>query len=394
MTKEENVGRKATKRARSLPSAGQLIFSFMSLFSLALIIRNSDIAIKYAAEGLSLCTKSVIPSLFPFMVLSDIVVSCGAVSFIARLLQKPTRLLFGVSGESGCSVILGMLCGFPTGARSALSVYDARRISKAELERLLCFCNSPSSAFLISAVGISLFGSRKYGIALYLITLLSAILTGIIFNLKSRLFSHKSNTFSPLDKNCENISFSSVGKFTTSNFTEAVSASAFSLIKISAFVVFFTVFIGTLSSALSSFEISPNTNALIFGFFEMTSGVARSAAVFPAEQGAILAAFCAGWSGLSVHFQIMSICAGRDISFKPYFKAKFFQGVLCALLMKSYLAFFAKDMIFNAEPTAIFLSKTTFDRLDILTLICFSIALFVGFAKFRKIRKNRHISPT
>lgn len=388
MTKEENEGRKGTKAARILPSPRQLIFSFMSLFSLALIIKNSDIAIKYAAEGLSLCAKSLIPSLFPFMVLSDIIMTSGSVSFIARILQKPTRLLFGVSGESGCSVILGMLCGFPVGACSALSVYDTGGISKAELEHLLCFCNSPSSAFLISAVGISLFGSQKYGIALYFITVISALLTGILRNLEFRLKRTKSGVFAPLTSDFKNNNSSVVGKFTTSNFTEAVSSSAFSLIKISAFVIFFTVFIGTLSSALSRLNISPEANALIFGFFEMTSGVARSSTVFPTEQGAILAAFCAGWSGLSVHFQIMSICAHRDISFKPYFKAKLFQGFLCALLMKSYLDFFAKDIIFNAKPTALFLSKTTFDPLDILSLMCFSIALFVGIAKLSKMRRK------
>lgn len=388
MTKEKNKREKAEKEKQGSLSPRQLIFSFMSLFSLALIIRNSDVAIKFAAEGLALCAKNVIPSIFPFMVLSDITVTSGAASIVARLLQRPMRLLFGIGGQSGCSVILGMLCGFPVGARSALSVYDAGGIDRGELERLLCFCNSPSSAFLISAVGISLFGSRKYGVALYIITVISALLTGALGNLEFRLKRRKSKILPPHSSKYEKNTDFSVENFTTSDFTEAVCTSALSLIKISAFVIFFTVFIGTLSSALSALKISPKISALMFGFFELTSGVARSSAISPTELGAILAAFCVGWSGLSVHFQVMSICAHRDISFKPYFKAKIFQGFLCAIMMKLYLEFFAKDIIFNAEPTAIFLSKSNFDHLDLISWICFSAALSVALFKLRKIRKK------
>ena len=387
MTKERNKRRKKEGKIRSVPSrssTGQLIFSFMILFTLALIIRNSDIAIKYASEGLSLCFKSVIPALFPFMVLSDITVSSGATSIISRLLQKPMRFLFGVSGQGACSVILGMLCGFPVGARSALSVYDSGGISKSELERLLCFCNSPSSAFLISAVGVSLFGSQKYGVALYAITVISSVVTGIIGNLEFASKLRKRRQLSTQSSKYEDISSLSMGNFTTSDFTEAVSASALSMLKISAFVVFFTVFTGTLSSVLSPLSLSPTLNAFLFGFFELSSGVARSSSVSPTELGAILAAFCAGWSGISVHFQIMSICAGRNISFKPYFKAKFFQGLLCALMMKLYLDFFAKGISFNVRPTALFLSKNSFGRFDILSCGCFLIALFVTVAKFRR----------
>ena len=89
-------------------------------------------------------------------------------------------------------------------------------------------------------------------------------------------------------------------------------------------------------SALSAASLPPALRALIFGLFELTGGVAEAAAL-PCEIGAVIAAFISGWSGFSVHFQIMSICADRGISFKPYFLAKFAQGIVAAVLVFLFL---------------------------------------------------------
>ena len=327
MTKERDLCIGKAKRTWDLLSPRQMIFAFMSLFSLALILRNSDVAIEYMSAGLRLCAVTVIPSLFPFMVLSDLVVSSGAATLLGRLLGRPMRFLFGVSGEGGCAVILGALCGFPIGAKTAVAVYDSGRISKWELERLLTFSNIPSSAFIISAVGVSLFGSRAFGYTLYAATLISAAIVGIAQN----IFSRKKE--SPrAEERLPRQPSSRGGGLCVGDFTGAVTSSAMGIIKICAFVVFFSAFLGTLSSALDAVTLPPQLSALVFGLFELTGGMAEAAAL-PYEHGTLIAAFISGWSGFSVHFQIMSICSDRGISFKPYFAAKLAQGVVAAALV-------------------------------------------------------------
>lgn len=93
---------------------GQLCFGFFALFCLFLILRNPDVAIEYITSGLRLCAVTVIPSLFPFLVLSELIVSgrhqvgfappglgsaCGAVPPAARrLLRHPARNVLRLSG--------------------------------------------------------------------------------------------------------------------------------------------------------------------------------------------------------------------------------------------------------------------------------------------------------
>ena len=327
------IAKRQKKRRFQDASPRQLTFFFITVFSLILIIRNSDLAIKYMSEGLTLCTRTVIPSLFPFMVISDMLHASGAAEFIGRPLRAPMRFLFGVSGEGGCAAILGILCGFPIGAKSAVSMYDANKISKKELERLLTFANNPSSAFIISAVGLSLFGCRKIGILLYASILLSSFLVGVAQNIIFRNLNTQADIILPAPKSAKPKAFAG-------DFTEAVTSSAFGLLRICAFVVFFSAVMGVFSSALSSSEIPYALRALLFGFFELTGGMAEAALLSPSEMGIILAAFIGGWSGISVHFQIMSLCAGRNISFKPYFVAKLCQGILSAVIVKLFLMLF------------------------------------------------------
>ena len=324
---------KHADKSISIPSpfrsvrAGGWAFSVMSLISLVLVLRNADIAIRHMTYGLRLCVTSVIPSLFPFMVLSELIVSTGAVRLVGRLLARPFGALFHIGRESACALLLGLLCGFPVGTRCALSLYQQGVIGREELSRLLCFSNIPSSAFLISTVGTSLFGDHSFGVLLYAITVLSALLLGILI---ARAPQNKKRAQTP------SVPFDSPtprkGKSGVSAFTDAIGSSALSMLHICAFVVFFSVLAGALEHLLQGISLAPPLSALLFGFFELTGGVARASTLsLPVSE--LLCAFFVGWSGISVHCQCMSLCSLPEISFRPYLLAKLAHGMLNVLLL-------------------------------------------------------------
>lgn len=315
-------------------SAGSICFILISSLSLILILGKSGVAIEYMKEGLDICSHTVVPSLFPFMIISELIISSGAIQKISILLSPISRMLFGISSNGGCAYILGLLCGFPIGTKSAVSMYEKGMISKKELEHLITFANNPSSAFIINAVGISLFSEKRLGFMLYACIVLSSVAVGIIgrflFFSKEERNSQINNSYISDAKKKHGILL----------FTSAVKSSANSMLYVCAYIVFFSAFVGCLGALLADFGISETANTIIFGFFELTSGVGH-AAVFPDRFTAILlCAFFSGWSGLSVHFQIMSICSECKISFKKYFAAKFLQGVLCVIFILIFAVIF------------------------------------------------------
>lgn len=313
------------KRKRHILTPGQVCFGLFALFCLFLILKNSDIAIEYMSRGLLLCAKTVIPSLFPFMVLSELIVSGGIGNALLKRVAAPLRRLFGLPNAGCCAVMLGMLCGFPVGAKCAILSYEQGTLSKEETERVLTFSNNPSSAFLISAVGVSLWGNRRFGIALYITVLCVSVLTGILTNLLRK-------------KNTEEVSVQNIQTVPTPPltgarlFTEAVRSATGSILLVCAYVIFFSALVGTLNLVLAAFDLPSSVNAFFFCLFELSGGVSQASALGNTAFAALLCAFAAGWSGLSVHCQVLSVCDGKGLSFRSYFLAKIFQGILCALI--------------------------------------------------------------
>lgn len=307
------------------PSAGQVGFCLMSTFCFVLVLRNSDAAIEYMGRGLTLCARTVIPSLFPFMVISELLVSSGAGEAFGRLFSKLMRWLFGLSGAGASAVFLGSMCGFPIGAKTAVSLLDRNVISRSECEHLLTFTNNPGSAFLITAVGVSLYGNRHLGVVLYATVLGSGFLIGFL----ARFFLRRG------DRPTEHPHFpSGLHIRGVETFTGAVSEAATGMLTVCAYVIFFSALTGALGCAAAEAGAMNGIGyAVLSGFLEMTGGISQASSLPQGEWGVILTAAFAGWSGISVHCQVMTLCAGRGISFRPYFIAKAIQGLLCGLVM-------------------------------------------------------------
>ncbi len=354
------------------------------LAAFLLVLCSSDIAIEYMKKGLRLCAATVIPALFPFMIISELIVSSGIGIRVSKIFAKPMRYIFGI-GESGAAVyFLGAICGFPIGAKAAASMYDRGDISKSELERLLTFCNNPGSAFVISAVGVSLLGSKKLGILLYVCVILSSLAVGAL----GKLFMKKEKTEKIYHIPCKGCHFAS-------SVTNAIQASALSMLSVCAYVVFFSAFIGCVGALLAHFSLPDELIASIFGFFELSSGASAASALDGNIERIILCALFLGWSGLSVHFQIMSVCANRDVSFKPYFVSKAVQGVLCAafayisvkLLFPSLLT---DDLTVYLQKDDLSLGVLTliFHALFAVTVICAGVKMLYSGKFFKNIREK------
>lgn len=344
------------------------LFLIASLFALALGLRYSELCAEGVRYGIELSVSKLIPSLFPFLVISDIIVRSGACDALTRLLGGAFSAIFGMSRECALPFFLGMMLGFPIGIRSAISLYESGRISRAELLRLSLFTSIPSPAFLISAVGEGLFGSWSFGLTLYFI----AIFVSIVIGMLSRFFFSQYEGEYFCIRHSESRSFVGVGVF-----LDAVSSSAMSLLSISAFVVFFSMLCEVLEHLLASvpFFDSPYIITLFLGSLEMTGGAARAALL--GVEGAPLAAAILGFSGLSVLCQFSFACREGGLSAKPYFLSKLFSSGAYFLLSLGAIRLFGDKMGFS-EPYAPSFILYRENRLSLALFAFFICACFVA----------------
>lgn len=340
--------------------------------TLSLMLYPQD-SMSAAREGLKLCYNVIIPSLFPFFVLSALVVDLGLAGYIGRALEGLMRPLFNVPGACASAFVLGFVGGYPVGARTALSLYQKGMCTKTEAERLLSFCNNSGPAFILGVVGAGVFASSRVGVLLSLAHAAASICVGLFFRFYRRGKKGREARVSPKFE---------AERFTTA-FTGAVKNSFLSTLNICAFVVFFTVVIRLLflSGALPALArllgvlLSPLgftqewAERLLTGAIELSSGVWTLSGAGGMAGRMSMAAFMLGWAGLSVHCQVLSFLGGSGLSVRTYIAGKFLHGGLAAFFTALLVRLFPLK-----EPVAAYLAE----QVEGIAGIDFSTALTIS----------------
>ena len=320
------------------------IYEFLGMMALigcaAALLCYPGEAVEAASKGLELCLNVIIPSLFPFFVISTMTVELGLAQKMGRIIEPMMRRIFNVSGACASAFVLGFVGGYPVGAKTAIALYKRGECSRREAERLLSFCNNSGPAFILGVVGTSVFADNRVGLLLYLVHGIASVITGLCF----RGWRGGSDTSRPLRPQ-----MSGTRKGFAAVFTEGVKSSFASTINICGFVIFFTVIIKMLAisgvlpavargAAMIFGMEEESARRLITGVIEMSSGVwSLSSAADSLSSGAAMAAFMLGWAGISVHCQTLSFLCDSGLSAKTYIAGKLMHGLISAALV--WLAF-------------------------------------------------------
>ena len=261
-----------------------------------------------AAEGLALCGRAVIPALFPFMAASTMLVSLGFGEWASPRLSG-LMSLYRLPGPAGSALLLGLVGGYPIGARTAAELYKKGLLTVDEAERLLGFCSNSNPVFLLSVLGGGVFGSPRAGVYLWLIHVLSALLTGLFFRGSGKpIGRQRLPRLSP----CQASSLSAA-------FVEGVKSACGSMVYVCGFVLFFYV----LASPLAA--LGGPLGAGLVGFLELFSLTPLLAAD---RLGFVLASACAGWGGVSILCQTAAVLEGSGLRLRTYITGKALQALL------------------------------------------------------------------
>ena len=302
---------------------------FAALCGLFTLIAASSEAIEACKEGLRLCVELILPSLFPFFVMSGLLQRLGLPQLLGVKLARFSEKLFHVSGAGCTALFMGLLGGYPLGAAYLAGLFDAGTVDAKEAEKLLAFCNNSGPAFFLGALGTGVFGSVKWGVFLYAVHAAAAVLTGLLLRGKGAGNHAKLAAPAPLP----------FAKALPEAVRGAVSAS----LNVCGFVVCFAVFTGLLNAngffSLLAGYLSQLTGqslrwcrALLTGFFELGGGIGALRGLAPTRENLALAAALMGWGGLSVQFQTLSLLADAEIKSAPHTAGRILSAVLSYVL--------------------------------------------------------------
>ena len=192
-----------------------------------------------AKSGLYLWANNIIPALFPFFVATELLSHTPIINVLGNFFNKFMRPIFNVPGQGSFPLIMGILSGYPIGAKIVCDMRNSNVLTKSESERLLSFTNNSGPLFILGTIGIVL-----------LIThILASLIVGIIFRFwkykDTNIASSKTTYKSPVNNS------SNIGEILSSS----IKNSIFTILNIGGFIVFFSVIISIFNNILIFTEV-------------------------------------------------------------------------------------------------------------------------------------------
>ncbi|MBU3153837.1 sporulation integral membrane protein YlbJ [Clostridium estertheticum] len=301
------------------------------------IILAPNICIQYTISGTKLFFNAIFPSLFPFLVVINIIIGYDGIHIYSKLLGNLICRPLKLPKECNFALLVSVLCGYPLGARYTCDLYEKNIIDLNSCERLLNIASNASPLFILGSVGTSMMFSPKIGYILLLSNILSCIFMGLIIPSKNYAFriKYRSSNFSKAESNNLNI-----GIILKNSIEDAMKNA----LNIGGFIVIFTVITGIIKDNVL-FNIVINKLSLIIGasgnfiegillgMLEMTNGcylISSSHSNLYVKLPVL--SFLIAFSGLSIISQVYSYTYKYTVSIKKYIIRKFFQGIISSIL--------------------------------------------------------------
>lgn len=369
-------------------SKNQIITIFITLFIILFII-NLNTCMQSTFAGLNLVIKAILPTIFPFSVICNLIIHYDGISFYSNILGpiicKPLKL----SNCSSFPIVASLLCGYPLGCKYCCDLYELGCISKEEYLRLLNIASNASPIFLIGSVGAAMLGNIKYGFILLLGNYLAPLIIGFFTKKNTHEFNNSNEYPLKIDGSYN------FGIIIKTSIENAINTT----LQVGAFVIIFSIIIGIIknnsliniifNNVEKLLSLSPNSLYGIFlGSIEYTNGCKiltsiSSSIIF--KLSAI--SFICSFSGLSIIGQISSFTGKFNVSLKKYSFIKFIQGII------SFIITFIFSSIFISTETTSSIYIHSYYNTNKLLFFTYALLLLPLIVKLTNILfKRLHIS--
>lgn len=299
------------------------LLAFTLAAACALLIFPAQAA-QGAANGVGYCLDILVPSLYPFMVLSVFVVKSGLARRVGGFLEGFTQRVFRLPGCAAPTILMSVIGGYPAGARSIAALYEEGSISRSQAERMLCYCVNAGPPFVVTAVGVGFLKSPKAGGILFAAQLTAFLILGVCCGLSAK------REPSPAG-----------GRWARGpEAAQALVVSASDAARATLGMCCFVILFAALTNLLRLFVTDPAQSAALSAVLEVTGGCSDLARL-GAPPWAVSAAI--GWGGVCVHFQVFSSLTDLKFSRPRFFLFRALQGLLSAAVSAGLMLLFPES---------------------------------------------------
>ena len=308
-------------------------------------------------EGLTLLFEAVIPSLFPFLVLSSYIASGETAELLATLFGKVTNAVFKMQKYAFMPILMGLIGGYPVGAKTTAELYSKGKLTHNEAERLMFFCVNAGPAFTSTAVGVAMLGSLRAGLILYACAVLSSMTIGFFCRFLSD------------GKKCSEPKAAASTPVKNYAFTSSVASGASAMFNISAWVLTFSC----ISALMSTIKIGAYPSIFIKAALEVTTGCRAACGSVPLP---VISAIL-GFGGFSVICQVLPYIDSCKIELRRFISARIINSALNAFFCSQFVRIFPDSTAASAVIGAGRASLTLSYSLGATIILLFMCAVLI-----------------
>lgn len=307
-----------------------LIFLIL-MFVMFEILTESESILNSVNFSLNVFKNNVFPSLFPFFVLSNILIKCGVPEFMAGIFKGVMHCFFKIKGVCAFIFFMSIISGNPANAKYTRELYLASKINRYEAIKILCFTMFSNPLFILGTVALLFLQSKSAGILILLCHYTGNFIIG--FCMRWWHPSETENEKVSLKKSISDMHFKRVqnkesfGQMIISSISDSIDTLLLILGVITISLVLTTILdnVLTLNSVFQS---------VLNGFIEMTQGLKYiSLEAIALKVKCIITVMILSFGGFSVHMQIMGILSDTDIPYLPFLCARVCHAIISSLLM-------------------------------------------------------------
>lgn len=309
-----------------------LSFGIVFLFFIMLICPKA--VFTGASEGLLLWFQIILPTLFPFLLVTNLLLATGSIRYISSAFGGVLSRIFRVSQNGSFAVLTGFLCGYPMGAKTAADLTVSGYISREEGQYLLSFCNNTSPVFILNFLVWKTLKDERLMLPTLCILMLSPVIVSLFTRRKYRKNRHSFPEPSDIFA-CQ--SSASKQSFHFREIDGSIMDSFETLVKVGGYIMLFSVIL-TLFQNLP-FHI-PGLS-YVLPFLEVTNGIVMLAASpLPVSLSYPLILGLTAFGGLCSVAQTQCMIQKAGFPILPYIKEKLAAALTASLLGTLYLLFF------------------------------------------------------
>lgn len=296
-----------------------LLISLITIFFLINFLTNSNLLIKTFFYSISLWFYNVLPNIFIFFTLTDILNNYNFPYYLEKIFGKIIYKIYKLPSCTCYAIFMSMTTGFPGNSKLIKELLDKRKINEYEATRLLTMTHFSNPLFILYTIGNNFLNNQRIGIYILIVHFITNFFIGYIFR---NIFNISTNNKKEI--NNSPLPFMTMLKVSINNTTNT-------LFNILGIIIFFSLFTTTINHYLN---LNVYSNMFLGGLFEITNGLnLLSKLNINIITKAVISTFFISFGGFSIHMQIMSILHKYNVNYLVYFISRIIHGIISSIII-------------------------------------------------------------